>query len=29
VAHLHALWFEGKMSRSKDDQGVWRFRTLS
>jgi glyoxylase-like metal-dependent hydrolase (beta-lactamase superfamily II) len=28
VAHLHALWFEGKMSRSKDEKGVWRFKTL-
>jgi glyoxylase-like metal-dependent hydrolase (beta-lactamase superfamily II) len=29
VAHLHALWFDGKMSRSKDEKGVWRFKTLS
>ena len=28
VAHLHALWFDGKMSRTKDAQGVWRFKTL-
>jgi glyoxylase-like metal-dependent hydrolase (beta-lactamase superfamily II) len=28
VAHLHALWFAGKMSRTKDAQGVWRFKTL-
>jgi glyoxylase-like metal-dependent hydrolase (beta-lactamase superfamily II) len=28
VAHLHALWFDGKMSRHKDAQGVWRFKTL-
>ena len=28
VAHLHALWFEGRMSRAKDAQGVWRFKTL-
>jgi glyoxylase-like metal-dependent hydrolase (beta-lactamase superfamily II) len=28
VAHLHALWFEGKMSRVKDAEGVWRFKTL-
>lgn len=28
VAHLHALWFAGKMSRHKDAQGVWRFKTL-
>jgi glyoxylase-like metal-dependent hydrolase (beta-lactamase superfamily II) len=29
VAHLHALWFAGKMSRAKDAQGVWRFKTLA
>ena len=29
VAHLHALWFAGKMSRAKDTQGVWRFKTLN
>ncbi len=29
VAHLHALWFAGKMSRAKDAQGVWRFKTLN
>jgi glyoxylase-like metal-dependent hydrolase (beta-lactamase superfamily II) len=28
VAHLHALWFAGKMSRAKDAQGVWRFKTV-
>lgn len=28
VAHLHALWFAGKMSRAKDAQGVWRFKIL-
>jgi glyoxylase-like metal-dependent hydrolase (beta-lactamase superfamily II) len=28
VAHLHALWFDGRMSREKDAQGVWRFKTL-
>jgi glyoxylase-like metal-dependent hydrolase (beta-lactamase superfamily II) len=25
VAHLHALWFEGKLRRRRDPQGVWRF----
>jgi glyoxylase-like metal-dependent hydrolase (beta-lactamase superfamily II) len=29
VAHLHALWHAGKMKRFKDEQGVWRFQTLS
>ena len=29
VAHLHALWFAGKMSRAKDAQGVWRFKALN
>ncbi len=25
VAHLHALWFEGKLKRALDEHGVWRF----
>jgi glyoxylase-like metal-dependent hydrolase (beta-lactamase superfamily II) len=25
VAHLHALWHEGKLRRSKDKEGIWRF----
>lgn len=25
VAHLHALWFEGKLQRSRDAEGVYRF----
>ncbi len=25
VAHLHALWFEGKLTRAVDAQGVYRF----
>jgi glyoxylase-like metal-dependent hydrolase (beta-lactamase superfamily II) len=25
VAHLHALWFEGKLRRKKDEDGVLRF----
>jgi glyoxylase-like metal-dependent hydrolase (beta-lactamase superfamily II) len=25
VAHLHALWHGGKLRRSRDAQGVWRF----
>jgi len=29
VAHLHALWYEGKMKRLKDKDGVWRFQTVS
>jgi glyoxylase-like metal-dependent hydrolase (beta-lactamase superfamily II) len=28
VAHLHALWYEGKMKRFKDENGVWRFQTV-
>ena len=26
LAHLHALWYEGKLSRSKNAAGVWEFR---
>jgi glyoxylase-like metal-dependent hydrolase (beta-lactamase superfamily II) len=29
VAHLHALWYEGKMKRFKDKEGIWRFQTGS
>lgn len=25
VAHLHALWFAGKLRRERDVEGVWRF----
>ena len=25
VAHLHALWFAGRLQRSQDKAGVWRF----
>ena len=25
VAHLHALWFEGKLQRQRDAEGVYRF----
>jgi glyoxylase-like metal-dependent hydrolase (beta-lactamase superfamily II) len=28
VAHLHALWYDGKMKRLQDEQGVWRFQTI-
>jgi hypothetical protein len=28
VAHLHALWYEGKMKRFQDEEGVWRFQTI-
>jgi glyoxylase-like metal-dependent hydrolase (beta-lactamase superfamily II) len=27
VAHLHALWHEGKLRRERDAEGVYRFRT--
>jgi glyoxylase-like metal-dependent hydrolase (beta-lactamase superfamily II) len=26
VAHLHALWFEGRLQRERGEDGVWRFR---
>ncbi|MBL0945536.1 MAG: MBL fold metallo-hydrolase [Hydrogenophaga sp.] len=26
VAHLHRLWHAGALQRSRDDQGVWRFK---
>ncbi len=26
IAHLHALWFDGKVHRTLDDDGVYRFR---
>ena len=29
VAHLHALWFEGKLSRGLDRDGVYRFKTTA
>jgi hypothetical protein len=25
LAHLHALWFDGKVERSRGDDGVFRF----
>ena len=25
IAHLHALWFAGKLRRERDAEGVWRF----
>ena len=28
VAHLHALWHAGKLRRSKDAEGVWRFSAV-
>ena len=28
VAHLHALWYAGKMKRFKDAEGIWRFQTV-
>ena len=27
VAHLHALWYEGKLVRRLDADGVYRFST--
>jgi glyoxylase-like metal-dependent hydrolase (beta-lactamase superfamily II) len=29
VAHLHALWYEGRLSRALNDDGVYRFRTTA
>ena len=28
VAHLHMLWYEGKLQRSLDSQGIYRFNVL-
>jgi hypothetical protein len=28
IAHLHALWFAGKVQRSLDAQGVFRFEAV-
>jgi glyoxylase-like metal-dependent hydrolase (beta-lactamase superfamily II) len=28
VAHLHALWHEGKVRRERDGEGVWRFSAV-
>jgi glyoxylase-like metal-dependent hydrolase (beta-lactamase superfamily II) len=25
IAHLHALWYEGRLARRRDADGVWRF----
>lgn len=25
VAHLHALWYQGRLARARGDDGVWRF----
>ena len=25
IAHLHALWLDGKLQRRRGDDGVWRF----
>jgi len=27
VAHLHALWYQGRLVRARGDDGVWRFAT--
>jgi glyoxylase-like metal-dependent hydrolase (beta-lactamase superfamily II) len=29
VAHLHALWHAGKLARSQDAEGVWRFAPVA
>ena len=29
VAHLHALWYQGKLSRALGEDGVYRFRTTA
>jgi glyoxylase-like metal-dependent hydrolase (beta-lactamase superfamily II) len=29
LAHLHALWFEGRLERLRGDDGLWRFRARS
>jgi len=26
IAHLHALWYEGKLQRARDADGVYRFK---
>lgn len=28
VAHLHALWFQGQLTRNLGADGIWRFRTV-
>ena len=28
IAHLHALWYAGKLARSRGDDGVIRFRAV-
>jgi glyoxylase-like metal-dependent hydrolase (beta-lactamase superfamily II) len=28
IAHLHALWFQGKLRRARDAAGVWRFSAV-
>ena len=29
VAHLHALWYEGRLARERGGDGVWRFRAAA
>ena len=29
IAHLHALWYQGKLSRALGEDGVYRFRTTA
>jgi glyoxylase-like metal-dependent hydrolase (beta-lactamase superfamily II) len=29
VAHLHALWHAGKLQRTRDVEGVWRFSRVA
>jgi glyoxylase-like metal-dependent hydrolase (beta-lactamase superfamily II) len=28
VAHLHALWYEGRLARRRGADGVWRFQSV-
>ena len=28
IAHLHALWFRGKLQRQRGADGIWRFATI-
>lgn len=28
VAHLHRLWFQGALTRSRDPEGIWRFSAV-
>jgi hypothetical protein len=28
IAHLHALWHQGRLARTRDADGVYRFRRV-